>query len=210
MDYSIPYSELKSRKMTGMESLKEFECSKPAFEEYLRVTALYDQNSHMGQTHLFMYREQIVGYVVLAMAYMSRPAQKRLGIDTYGDVPALLISHLATHKEYERRGICKNMVSWATRYAKRTSKNIGCRVVLVRSDPDVVGFYEKIGFTHATTKTDAQSSSFRAGADRLVRRMFCGSLVSECARRCMGLDHLPRTGEDLQNTMYLDIKERDG
>lgn len=205
MDDTIPYYKLKSRKMTWTENLKDFKCSKPEFEEYLQVTALYDQNAHMGQTHIFMYREQIVGYVVLAMAHMLKPAQKRLDIDTYGDIPALLISHLATHKEYEHRGIGRNMVSWATRYAKRTSKKMGCRVVLVRSDPDVVGFYEKIGFSHVAIKSDAQSGSFLSAADKRVRQGFSGFFL-ECARRCMGQDHPLRVEEDTENTMYLDLE----
>lgn len=157
---TIPYNELHTREITGMENLADFKCSKPAFAEYLRVTSVYDQDAHMGRTYVFVYKGRNVGYVVLAMAHLSKSEQKNLGIDTYGDVPALLISHLATHKEYERRGIGRNMVVWTIRYAKIISKQIGCRVVLVKSDPDVVRFYERLKFVHATLETDDQSTMY--------------------------------------------------
>ena len=122
--------------------------------------APYDQDAHMGRTYVFVYKKQVVGYIVLAMAQLSKAKQGDLGIDTYGDIPALLISHLATHKKYERRGIGRNMVSWAIRYAKTVSKRIGCRVVLVKAEKDVTEFYEKSGFVYATTKTENENAEY--------------------------------------------------
>ena len=156
----IPYHDLQSMCMTGVENLRDFRCSKPEFEEYLRVDALYDQDAQMGHTYLFVYDRQIVGYVVLAMAHMPAREQKHLDIDTHGTVPALLISHLATHKQYERRGVGRGMILWVIRYARRLSKKMGCRAVLVSSDKDVVGFYEKIGFFHGTARADIPNSMY--------------------------------------------------
>lgn len=57
-----------------------------------------------------------------------------------------MISHLATDRRYERRGVGSLMVQCAIKHARFLSKIVGCRAVLVRSEPDVVGFYEKLGF----------------------------------------------------------------
>lgn len=145
--------------MTSTENL-DFRCSKPEFEEYLRVDALYDQDAHMGQTHIFMYEGRVVGYVVLAMAHMPMAEQKTPDIDTYGTVPALLISHLATHRQYGRRGIGRNMILWVVGYGRKIAKKIGCRIVLVSSDSDVIGSYEKNGLVRANANADIPNAMY--------------------------------------------------
>ena len=151
----IPYDQLLPTNITGVEDFSDFKCSDPEFEEYLRVSALYDQNAGMGRTYAFMHEGRIVGYVVLAAAAVPDREQKRLNIDTYGSVPALLISHLATHEQYERRRVGRNMVLWSIGYAKNLAKNIGCRIVLVGADPGVEEFHEKIGFVRAAAQAGA-------------------------------------------------------
>lgn len=157
---SVSYGDLSPGTITGMENFKDFECSDPEFEDYLRVSALYDQDAGMGRTYVFRYEGRIVGYIVLAMAHLPGAEQAHLNIDTYGTVPALLISHLATHKRYERRGIGRNMVLWAINYARKAAKNMGCRIVLVGSKPDVLEFYEKLEFVHADTETDIPNTMY--------------------------------------------------
>lgn len=131
----------------------DFCCAKPDFEEYFKVTSVYDQQKQMGQPYVFVWNGRVVGYIVLAMDHLNEE-QGRLDIDTFGHIPALLISHLATDARYVHRGVGSLMVGWASAYAKSISDMIGCRVVLVKSEPDVVGFYEKLGFKK-TSKTGA-------------------------------------------------------
>ena len=61
----------------------------------------------------------------------------------YNTIPALLIGQLATHEEYERRGVGKMMVAWATKMAIELSKVVCCRMVVVHPHGDVVGRCEK-------------------------------------------------------------------
>ena len=154
----IGHDQLCPQKITGTEDLRDFRCSDPEFEEYLRVGALYDQNAGMGRTCAFVHEGRIAGYIVLAAAHVPDTEQKYLNIDTYGPVPGLLISHLATHKEYERRGVGRNMVLWVIDYARDLAENIGCRIVVVGADPEVAEFYEKIGFVHATAGVPGSGS----------------------------------------------------
>ena len=136
----IPYDQIRPRSITEFEDLG-FACSKPEFAEYL-IDAYYDQDAQMGRTYVFEHKGRIVGYVVLAMAHMPVTEQQHLNISTYGTVPALLISHLATHKQYERRGVCKNMLLWAISYGEQISESVGCRVVIVSLD-GFIGFLVK-------------------------------------------------------------------
>ena len=123
-----------------------FKCKKPEFTEYLNASAPYDQRKRMGQIYWAMERNKITGYMVLAMGNVDQEKQPDLDIDSYGPVPALLIARLATDERYEGQGVGRLMTSYAVRVARAMASRVGCRAVLANSEPDVVGFYEKVGF----------------------------------------------------------------
>lgn len=75
-------------------------------------------------------------------------------VDTYGNIPALLIGYLATHKDYERKGIGTFMVQWACNQAVQFSKSIGCRLVMLDPENNAVGFYKKLHFSHISNSND--------------------------------------------------------
>ena len=89
---------------------------------------------------------EVVGYMMLALGHVGKERQADLGIDTYGPVPALVISRLATDERHERNGTGGQMTSYAIGLAGRMALDAGCRLVLADSDRDAVGFYEKMGF----------------------------------------------------------------
>ncbi len=128
----------------------EFECKDPSYTEYYRVTAFSDMKEGMGQTWLCMYKKKMIGFVTIAMAHMRPERDERLQGKGYGNIPALLIGHLATHKDYERKGVGTSLIAWAIREAVSHSKRVGCRVVMLNpeDDPEVRGFYAKRGFTY--------------------------------------------------------------
>ena len=151
----------------------DFRCRKPEFAEYLGVDAAYDQQQRMGQLYWATYNEEIVGYMMLALGHAMWELQSDLGIDTYGHIPALVITRLATDERYERQGVGGYMVSYAADVAGRIAPDVGCRVVLASSVPDAVEFYEKMGFSRFTVQESFDSArpgresihSTGAGAD---------------------------------------------
>ena len=64
----------------------------------------------------------------------------------YRAIPALLIGQLATNKEYEYRGVGRSMISWAIKMAVNLSNTVGCRMVALHADNDVIAWYEKLKF----------------------------------------------------------------
>lgn len=131
---------------SGWEVPSGFKCRKAEFTEYLGVGAQYDRQQRMGQVYWALSGDDVVGYMVVATGSAGAERQADLGIDTYGPVPALVIAYLATDERYERQGVGSVMVSYAIALASRTAPDLGCRVVLANSEPDTVGFYEKMGF----------------------------------------------------------------
>ena len=139
----------------------EFECKNPSYTEYYHVTAFNDMKEGIGQTWLCMYKKQMIGFVTIAMAHMRPERDERLRGKGYGNIPALLIGHLATHKDYERKGVGTNLIAWAIREAVSYSKRIGCRVVMLNpeDDPEVRDFYTKRGFTYVP-QNDKERDAF--------------------------------------------------
>ena len=125
----------------------DFRCKKPEFAEYLNAIATYDQQQRMGRAYWAVCENKVVGYIVLAMGSVDKGRQVDLGIDTYGPIPALLITRLATDERYERQGIGRYLIYHAVRLATKMARNVGCRIVYASSEPDVVKFYEAAGFT---------------------------------------------------------------
>ena len=141
--------------LSGLEIIKpgtgdapgDFRCKKPEFAEYPNAIAAYDQQQRMGRAYWAVRESKVVGYIVLAMGSVDKGRQADLGIDTYGPIPALLITRLATDERYERQGIGRYLIAHAVRLASIMSADVGCRIVYANSEPDVVEFYKATGFT---------------------------------------------------------------
>lgn len=123
----------------------DFRCRKPEFAEYLDVDAAYDQQQRMGQMYWAIRNGEILGYMMLALGHAVEERQADLGIDTYGNLPALVITRLATDERHERQGIGRQMTSHAIEIAGRMALDAGCRIILANPDRDAAGFYKKNG-----------------------------------------------------------------
>lgn len=130
-----------------------FKNQKRVMVDHLQKDALNEQNRKIGTTWVWAYDDRVaLGYVTLAAYSVNKRYlendRKYTGTEQfpYGTIPALLIGQLATHEEYERQGVGKRMVAWATKAAMDLSKIVGCRMVVVHPYDDVVGWYEKQKF----------------------------------------------------------------
>jgi len=62
-------------------------------------------------------------------------------------LPAVLLSRLAVHRDYQGRGLAAALLKHFMLKAIEVSERVGVRVVLVHAKEDRVrGFYEKYGF----------------------------------------------------------------
>lgn len=117
----------------------------------------------MGQMYWAIHNGTVVGYMVLAMDSLGKEKQPLLGIDSYGNIPALLVASLATDGRHERHGIATFLLSCATKIAEELAPKVGCRVVLCNAEHDVVEFYEKRGFVKINEYDDYVPMYFDLG-----------------------------------------------
>ncbi len=139
--------------LTSTDSIdKEFECKNSKYTEYYKVHAFNDMEKGIGQTWLCIYKDKVVGFISVAMAHMRPERHEKLEGKGYGNIPALLIGHLATHKEYERKGIGTNLIAWTIKEAVNSSARIGCRIVMLNpeNDPKIKEYYVNRGFTYVS------------------------------------------------------------
>ena len=111
----------------------------------------------MGQTWLAMYDNKIVGFITMSLTDVRNivpGSRSRKKFEAFGNLPALLVSYLATHKDYERQGIGSSMILFAMKTATKLSKMVGCRFVVVRAEKNVVQFYKKLEFIEMSHKAD--------------------------------------------------------
>jgi len=133
-------------------NIDDFRCKKQAYVNYLKKDALDDQENSIGQTWLFVNKQKdVIGFVTIAMAELNKSHHQKLKNFPHSHIPAVLIGQLATHQDYESLGVGKHMIYWVITEAINYSKNIGCKLIILNPEDDVVSWYRKLGFIHIPT-----------------------------------------------------------
>ena len=137
------------RKLTrDIPGIAAFRCSKDKFVTYLQTTSFQDQKARIGKTWVFQYENHVIGFITIAMADTNKKEHAKLEAFPHSNIPALLIGQLATHADFERSGVGQAMIQHAINEAKKYSKDIGCRIVMLNPESDVVDWYVRRGFVH--------------------------------------------------------------
>lgn len=144
----ISPDELSYKRLEQTDNLSTFDCSKDdamGLNEFIHEEAKQYQKERLGVTYLFHYKKQIVGFATLAMSQIEIKYAKRIlpFPTTIKHYPALLIGRLATHNEFRRKEVGKNICLWVISLARKLSKMVGCRLVIVLTQGKPVEFYKK-------------------------------------------------------------------
>ena len=87
------------------------------------------------------------------MAQLHKNQHSKLGQFPHSNVPALLLGQIATHQDYEGLGVGQRMVQWVIYRGIQYSKDIGCRLVVLQPEKDVIKWYRnKLKFVHIQHK----------------------------------------------------------
>lgn len=138
-----------------------FESSVDEFTEYYRICSRYDMQEKLVHMYFIKYGKQVVGYVTIAMAHLRPDATEEIrDKDILNNVPALLISHLAVHKDTQRRGIGTKLLDFVINIVPIVESLVGCRHVMLNpvNDPGVINFYKKYGFKYDPSFSDGDHS----------------------------------------------------
>ncbi len=141
--------------------LDSFRCSNKVYEDYLKKEAYNEQENSLSQTWVFVYKKQnVIGYVSIAMGDINKTASKKLMKFPHTNIPGVLLGQLATHIDYEGLGVGRFMVGWVYVEASRFAESIGCRLLYLNPDKGLNEWYTKMGFT-LIQKKNKQDIMFR-------------------------------------------------
>jgi GNAT superfamily N-acetyltransferase len=110
----IPFSELEFIPLTKDHNLTSFRCQETELHDFLKENALKDQLNRISATRLVYYKGRLVGYFTLVNDCIEVKAIEESDGEPgypYAKYPAIKIARLATHSDFERRGIGRNMLS---------------------------------------------------------------------------------------------------
>jgi ribosomal protein S18 acetylase RimI-like enzyme len=123
-----------------------FDCGRETQNRFLYARAWRDAKAAVSVTHLVFIKGLLAGYITLMMDRIALgPDEKPKGV-TWRLVPALKIAQLAVDRRFSGYGLGKFLVGLAIDFARRTRTFVGCRFITLDAEPELVGWYESIGF----------------------------------------------------------------
>ena len=128
-----------------------FESSVKDFTDYYHIHSLYDISERLVRMYVAKHGGWVVGYVTIAMAHLKHDATNEIRAkEVNSDIPALLISHLAVHKNFCRQRIGTRLLNLVFHVITRLEHWVGCRYVMLnpRDDQGVRDFYNNYGFVY--------------------------------------------------------------
>jgi len=150
MPERISYEELSIRKLEKFHDRGLFVCKDADLTEFFLDDVLKYQERNAAVTYVCIYKENIVGFVTIAMCSVTVKSEERKQIDPkledLKEFPGLRIARLATHKDYEGKGIGEYMIKKMAQKALELATDVGVRLIIVDSKPHVAAWYERFGF----------------------------------------------------------------
>lgn|GEM_PF-769089 len=153
---TIPFDELEFAILSITHDLSSFRCRDPELTAFLHDDSLINQDHKVSATTLVFWQGELVGFFTLINDCIEREVMQKRDRKhgfRYNHYPAMKIARLATHADYERRGIGTNMISMIYVVYNRLSRYSGCRVITVDAKLDAVEFYKKFGFHEIRSTT---------------------------------------------------------
>lgn len=147
---NISFSDLTVSPLNNQDDTRPFQCRKEMYTRFLKKDACDAMDECTGCTHLVHYKDSsLVGYFTLINDIIVGEQIEQFDMKPgyrYESYPALKIARLATHKDWEGRGIGQFMLVQSVSFAIKVNSISACRFITVDAIHEKVGFYKKFGF----------------------------------------------------------------
>lgn len=143
---------------------KTFESSIKEFTEYYHIQSVFDMQHKLVRLYEFRLDSKTIGFITLAMTHIKPTATvETKAKEINGNIPALLISHLSTHKNFQRCGIGTRLLDYVFTIIPQIESLVGCRYILLNplDDQGVRDFYLSNNFKYYSNfEDDKESDAF--------------------------------------------------
>ena len=135
--------------LTKEHDIVQFDCGKPALNNYLLKHALNNTLNNSSKCYVTTKGNKVVGYYCLSVCSVEKdlvPARIGTGLGGY-PVPLILITRLAVDITEQNKGIGYSLLQHALLMSIQVSAKVGIRGVIVHAkDEQAKEFYLKYGF----------------------------------------------------------------
>lgn len=133
----------------GGHQIADFNCGKPALNEWLMRYAHQAQASGSAKTFVVVSKKKVVGYFSLAVGQidaLAAPERIRKGMGQH-PIPVVLLARLAVSVDDQRKNIGAGLLQDAIRRTLMIAEQAGIRAMLTHPiDKEAAQFYKKFGF----------------------------------------------------------------
>jgi GNAT superfamily N-acetyltransferase len=137
--------EIRVERMDGQPSAG-FDCGRQPQNDFLYTRAWRDQKAGVSVTYLLYAKGILAGFVTVLASKIDLGPGERLPRVFWREVPAIKIAQLAVDRRFAGQGLGKLLVSFGIQLARRIRFDVGCRVVTLEAQPDLVTWYEHQAF----------------------------------------------------------------
>lgn len=135
--------------LNAKQQLDDFDCGKPALNDWLVRHAMQAQSSGSARTCVVVEGDRVVGYFSLAVGQadaMEVPDRIRKGMGSY-PIPVVILARLAVSLQEQGKGIGIGMLQEAIRRTIAIADQAGVRALLTHPiDEEASRFYRRFGF----------------------------------------------------------------
>jgi GNAT superfamily N-acetyltransferase len=138
-------SDLSMRRLDGDPS-PGFDCGRESQTRFLYDYAWHDQRQRVSTTYLYHVLELLAAYATVCMDAISLGRRERPSAIRYQEIGALKLAQLGVDRMFQGRGYGALAVADTIALAVELSQRAGCRYVTVDAKPDLIGWYQSLGF----------------------------------------------------------------
>ncbi|HEX6370629.1 MAG TPA: GNAT family N-acetyltransferase [Longimicrobium sp.] len=140
-----------------------FDCGRESQTRFLYDYAWHDQRQRVSTTYLYHVAELLAAYATVCMDAIPLGRRERPSAIRYQEIAALKLAQLGVDRLFQGRGYGSFAVASVIALAIELSQRAGCRYVTLDAKPNLVEWYQSLGFEINQLK---QKQRIAAAADR--------------------------------------------
>lgn len=147
--------DLRVQIMDGQPSMG-FDCGRDAQNAFLYSRAWRDSKAGVTVTHLLFVKGILAGYVTLLADRIDLGSDEKLRAVSWRVVPAVKVGQLAIDHRFAGNGLGRWLIWYAVALVKDFRRGVGCRLITLDAQPDLVPWYERQGFSSNALEQQAR------------------------------------------------------
>lgn len=123
-----------------------FDCQREAQNSFLYEWAWSDQRQRVTTTYVYRAAGALAGYMAVCMDAVILGTREKPPALRYKNLAALKLAQLGVDHRLSGRGLGTLIIFDAVNLALELSEQVGCRYVTLDAHPDLVEWYQRLGF----------------------------------------------------------------